>query len=98
MIGKTRFDRLLRRYLRGRVSDEEKTTFEAWLESDKTDLQEPFVWNKEDEHRLFQKITGNIDRLGQKDGWWRSMRLIHALPVSQWIRMAATVLLMATAS
>lgn len=98
MKGKTSFDRLLKRYLRDRIADEEKTTFEAWLDTDKTDTKESFVWEMEDERKLFQKITGNIDRHERMDGWWMTMRLMNPLPVGQRIKMAATILLMLTAS
>jgi hypothetical protein len=98
MQGKTGFDRLLKRYLRDRVCGREQETFEAWLDTDKTDSQDSFAWMADDEHKLFERITGNIDRQTRTDGWWMTRRLPNSLAVGHWIKMAATVLLILMAS
>jgi hypothetical protein len=98
MQGKRGFDRLLKRYLRDRVAGRDKDTFDAWLDTDKINTEEAFAWKADDERKLFERITGSIDRHARTDGWWMTMRLTNSLPVGQWIKMAATVLLILMAS
>lgn len=93
MQGKTSFDRLLKRYLRGRVTGGEQETFESWLDTDKTDAREPFTWEADDARKLFERITRNIDTQARTDGWWMTRGLANLRPVAQWLKMAATVVL-----
>ena len=98
MQGKRGFDRLLKRYLRDRVAGRDKDTFDAWLDTDKINTEEVFAWKADDERKLFERITGSIDRHARADGWWMTMRLTNPLPIGQWRKMAATVLLILMAS
>lgn len=58
---KSDFDRLLERYLNGEISDAEKIKLETWLDVIKTRHHGSVELSKDDEDRLFRKITGNID-------------------------------------
>jgi transmembrane sensor len=60
---KSNFDQLLNRYLTGEVSEQEKAKLEAWLEVVKTDDHASLEISKEDEEKLFHKITANVDNL-----------------------------------
>lgn len=55
---KTNFDKLLERYLKGKVSEEERIKLEAWMEVNKTDNPDDRELSPEAEEQLFLKITG----------------------------------------
>lgn len=58
---KSNFDRLLQRYLSDQVSEKERIKIEAWLEEVKTDDPTSLELTKEDEEKVFQKITNSIE-------------------------------------
>lgn len=58
---KSNFDRLLQRYLTDQVSEKERIKIEAWLETMKTDDPTSVELSKEDEEKIFNKITSNIN-------------------------------------
>ncbi|HEX8040406.1 MAG TPA: hypothetical protein VF490_14710 [Chryseosolibacter sp.] len=92
MAENSNFDRLLKRYMHDRVSPAERTRLEAWLDADKTGSDNGFVWKEEDARTLFAAISANIDRVDRKpavDGR-RSARP----RICQWLKMAASVLLL----
>ena len=62
---KSDFDRLLQRYLDGKLSERERVKLEAWLEVMKTETTADLELNREDEDRLFQKITSNLDNIAE---------------------------------
>ena len=95
---KSNFDRLLKRYLEDRVSEEEKTKIEAWLDSNKTKNDRNFIWEKEDEEILFQKITSNLDNVDEIVEFRPGQSNEKRIHINQWIKMAATVLLLLTVS
>lgn len=62
---KSNFDRLLERYMKDQVSEEEKNKIEAWLDSAKTKNKKNFTWEKADEEELFRKITSKLDNIDE---------------------------------
>lgn len=62
-MNKSNFDRLLKRYLTGQVSEQEKVKIEAWLDMMKTENVSDLELSKEDEEKLFQKIVSNNNNL-----------------------------------
>jgi ferric-dicitrate binding protein FerR (iron transport regulator) len=60
------FDKLLERDLAGQVSEQERLKIEAWLNVMKTeDKYSDLELSKQDEDRLFQKITANVDNVDE---------------------------------
>ncbi len=59
-MGRTDFDRLLDRYIKGEVTEEERKKMDAWLDVVKTKDELDFEFTKEDEARLLEKITSNL--------------------------------------
>src|SRR6266850_5329921 len=62
---KSEFDKLLQRYLAGEVSEQERIKIESWLEVMKTEDTSDLELSKEDEEKLFQKITANVDNVDE---------------------------------
>lgn len=93
---KSDFDSLLKRYLDEKVSEEEKARIEAWLDLDKTWNEGQFVWKKDDGDILFRKIMRNIDDGSRAAKPAGAVKKIFR--ISPWIRVAATVLILVTAS
>lgn len=94
-MAKSDFDQLLHRYLSDQVTDQERIKIEAWLDVMKTHDTEDLELSKEDEDRLFQKITSKSDSV---------MDVISIVPkrryrkLGHWLKIAATLLLIALAS
>ncbi len=88
---KSNFDQLLQRYLTGKVSEKERIKIEAWLDVVKTDDVTDLELSKEDEEKIFQKITGTIQDEGQIT---KQPLRTREIPVFQWaIGIAAALLL-----
>jgi transmembrane sensor len=84
------FDRLMERYLKGDVSEQEKLKIEAWLEvmatEDTTDLE----LSPHDEDRIFRKLTSSVT--GVKDVI--ALRPRKKLRPDQWMmRVAASLVI-----
>jgi len=62
---KSDFDRLMERYVAGQVSEAERARIEVWLDAmgheDNTDLE----LTREEEERIFSKLSGNISSLDE---------------------------------
>ena len=58
------FNRLMERYLKNEVSEQERIKIEAWLEVRKTDGGD-IEFSGEDQENLFRKITSNMDNLDE---------------------------------
>lgn len=85
-------DKLLKRYVTGQVSEEEKIKIETWLEVRKTENVNEDL-SKEDEERLFQKIISKEDSIVEIQEFQRRTS------VTGWIfRIAAGLLVMALVS
>lgn len=94
---KSDFDRLLQRYLTGKVTDAEKAKLEAWLEVMKTEDTTHLELTPEDEENLFQKITAKIES-GKSVTEFRPEQ-IRKRNANQWImRIAASLVLLITAT
>lgn len=92
---KSDFDRLLERYLKGEVTEQERIKLEAWLDVVKTNVPEGLELDPATEDTLFQKITSNRDNTDE---------IIALVPkpkprIGQWVlRAAATVALIAVST
>ena len=92
---KSNFDQLLQRYLTGQVTEQERVKIEAWLDVMKTrNTTDDLELSKDDEDKLFRKITSNTDSVAD---------VISLVPekrkgLSFWLKIAATFLLVAIAS
>lgn len=62
-MARTDFDRLLDRYIKGEVTEEERKKMDAWLDVVKTKDELDFEFTKEDEARLLEKITSNLHHI-----------------------------------
>jgi ferric-dicitrate binding protein FerR (iron transport regulator) len=58
------FSRLMERYLKDEVSEQERIKIEAWLEVRKTDGGD-LEFSREDQENLFRKITSNMNNLDE---------------------------------
>jgi transmembrane sensor len=91
-MGKTNFDRLLKRYLTGQVSESERIKIEAWLEVMKTEDTKSLELSKEDEERLFQKIVSQKDNLKEIESFKPFKAVSREISRSGWIlRIAASI-------
>jgi transmembrane sensor len=55
-MGKSNFDTLVRRYLEGQISEEEKVKLEAWMDVRKTEDSGDLELSKEEAETIYQKI------------------------------------------
>lgn len=62
---KSNFDQLLKRYITGEVSEDERRKLEAWLDVMKTKNRNNLELNEEDEEKLFQKIVSKHENLSE---------------------------------
>lgn len=91
---KSKFNRLLERYLTGQVTEQERIRLEAWLEVMKRENSQGLTLSEDDEDRLFRKIsatTGNTDEVIRPEGKQRWLR-------RGMVRMAACLLILIAAS
>jgi transmembrane sensor len=58
---KSNFDRLLQRYLNDQVSEQERIKIEAWLEEIKTEDNTSLELTRQDEEKIFKRITNTIE-------------------------------------
>jgi ferric-dicitrate binding protein FerR (iron transport regulator) len=91
------FDKLLERYLAGQVSEQERLKIEAWLNVMKTeDKYSDLELSREDEDRLFLKITANVDNVDEIIALTTRGKKIS---VTGWVmRIAAGLLIMSLVS
>lgn len=92
---KSEFDRLLERYLTKNISDQEKNKLEAWLDVMKVEDTKHLELSKEDENRLYHKITSNINNLQEVISF--RPQIMAKPKTDRWIwAMAASVALITT--
>lgn len=94
---KSDFDRLMERYLKNEVSEQERIKIEAWLEVMKTEDTTDLELSKQDEDKIFQKLTDRLvgveEVVAFKPGGGRK------LSSNRWLmRIAASVLLVCAVS
>lgn len=92
---KTDFDLLLQRYVTGKVSEQERAKIDAWLDAigaeDNTDLE----LSKEEEDRIFQKLTSTLTSIDEI----KTLKPKRKLRTDQWVaRIAASLTIMALLS
>lgn len=94
----TNFDRLLHRYLHNQLSEQEKQKFLAWLDvlhkENHTDLE----LSTEDQEKLFQKITSNIDSVDDVIALYPRRSGIVKLFSKRWVQIAASVIVIVSLS
>ncbi len=95
---KTNFDRLLQRYLHGQLSESERIKFEAWLDVMKKEKNTALEISKEDEEKLFQKITSNLDNIDEVIAFRPQQGKLRSLFANRWFRVAASLLILFVAS
>jgi ferric-dicitrate binding protein FerR (iron transport regulator) len=85
------FNQLMERYLKGDVTEQEKGKIEAWLDVMKTRDLGDLELAKDDEDRLFRKITANLENVDE---------IVKIVPAAQWrhgrqlgIAIAASILI-----
>ncbi len=92
---KSDFDKLLERYLAGQVSEQERIKIEVWLEVMKTKDTSNLELSKEDEDKLFGKISASADNVDEII----ALAGKEAIPARGWVlRIAAAVLIVASVS
>jgi ferric-dicitrate binding protein FerR (iron transport regulator) len=91
---KTNLDKLLDRYVTGRVTEAERKKIEAWLDVKKTEEGKDMVLDEADEERLFRKITSDMDNVREIQSFRPSVGLNHPIFKKTWLRIAATILLL----
>jgi transmembrane sensor len=64
-MDKSHFDELMNRYVEGKTSEQERIKIEAWLDVMKTRSTTDLELSKEDEEKIFRKITSKIDNLDE---------------------------------
>jgi transmembrane sensor len=94
----TNLDVLLQRYLEGKLTPKEKAKFEAWLEVVKTKYKTDLVLTPEDEDRLFEKITNDIDNVSEIHVFEPEYARSRSLLSNRWFQIAAQLLLLVAAS
>jgi ferric-dicitrate binding protein FerR (iron transport regulator) len=90
---KSNFDQLLNRYLTGEVSEQERLKIEGWLQVMQTEKKEDLTLSQDDEDKLFDKITSNLE-IDMEVQTVPKQKPAHTL----WVRMAAGLLILITAS
>lgn len=95
-MANTNFDQLMKRYLTGQVSEQEKAKIEAWLEVMKTEDTTDLELSKEDEENLFQRIVSSKDNVKEIEAFFPSQKTIS--PTTWILRIAASLLIISFAS
>src|SRR5688572_16905154 len=93
---KTNFDLLLHRYLNGQLPENERIKLEAWLEVVKTKYHEELELSKDDEDRLFEKITSALDTVDDVVSFRPEKPALQNLLSKRWFQVAAAVILLAS--
>ncbi|MEJ0055973.1 MAG: FecR domain-containing protein [Bacteroidota bacterium] len=92
-MDKSNFDKLLKRYLSGQVTEEEKSRIEAWLEVMKTEDTTTMELSKEEEDKLFHKITAGL-HIGKEPAGLPPVGPKHVLFTPWRMGIAATLLIL----
>ena len=91
---KTNFDLLLHRYLSGQLPENERKKMEAWLEVVKTKYQQELELTKDDEDRLFEKITSSVDTIADVVAFRPERPPVKKLFTSRWFQLAAAAVVL----
>lgn len=92
------FDKLLERYLTDKVSESERIKIEAWLKVMKTERETDLEMSAEAEDRLFQKITNPQEDVKEVVALYPKKSLLHKAFAPQWVRIAASVIILLSVS
>jgi transmembrane sensor len=89
---KTEFDLLMERYVSGKVSQQERVKIDAWLDAMGTEDNTDLELTKEEEDRIFQKITSSLTSVEDM----AALKPKRKTRPDQWIiRIAATLAIIA---
>lgn len=91
------FDKLMDRYLSGKVTESERKKVEAWLEVMKAERDTDLELSAEAEERLFQKITSAKEDVKDVVALYPKKPLAK-LFAKQWVRVAASVVVLLSIS
>jgi transmembrane sensor len=89
----TNFNQLLYKYMHGQLSEPERIKFEAWLEVRKKENMTDLELSTEDEEKLFQKITNNLDTIEDVVAF-RPKGSVKSMFGNRWIQIAASLLIL----
>lgn len=94
-MANTNFDELLKRYLKGEVTEAERIKIEAWLDVMKTESTDDLELSARDEEKLFRKIVSKKDNVREIQAFVPPQRI----PATSWLTgIAATFLILMLAS
>lgn len=95
---KSNLDLLMHRYLTNQVSELERIKIEAWLNVMKAERRTEFELSKEDEERVFQKMTNNLDNVDDVIALYPKQPRLKVFFTHQWVQIAASVLVLLSIS
>lgn len=95
---KSNLDRLMHRYITNQVSELERIKIEAWLNVMKAERTTELELSKEDEERVFQKITNNMDNVDDVIALYPHPSRLKLFLANQWVQIAASVLVLLAVS
>lgn len=95
---KSNFDRLLDRYMTGRVSHEERKKIEAWLKLMKAERDTELRLSEADAERLFQRITGSVNSIDDVVALYPRRSRLRKTFSRTWVQVAASVVLLVSIS
>lgn len=92
------FDRLMQRYVTGKVSDRERVKIEAWLKMMKAESGDDLELGDEAEERLLHKIMNPGDSVEDVIALYPRRSLVTKIFTKQWVRLAASVVILLSVS
>jgi transmembrane sensor len=95
---KSNLDLLMHRYITNRVSEHERIKIEAWLNVMKAERKTDLELSKEDEERVFQKMTNNLDSVDDVIALYPRQSRLKLFFSNQWVQIAASVLVILSIS
>ena len=95
---KSNLDLLMHRYITNQVSELERIKIEAWLNVMKAERATELELSTEDEERVFQKMTNNLDNVEDVIALFPRQPRIKLFFANQWVQIAASVLVVLSVS
>jgi len=95
---KSNLDLLMHRYITNQVSERERIKIEAWLNVMKAERTTELELSKEDEERIFQKMTNNLDNVDDVIALFPRQNRLRLFFAHQWVQIAASVLVVLSVS
>ena len=95
---KSNLDLLMYRYITNQVSEHERIKIEAWLNVMKAERTTELELTKEDEERVFQKMTNNMDNVEDVIALFPRQPRLKLFFANQWVQIAASILVILSVS